>query len=94
MSSLRYPPFSSTKRSGFYSISFLNDSELQVFPEPEKFNPERFLDAEGHLRKIDEFVPFSVGKRVCTGESLARAELFLITANLFHKYKVGFSTTD
>ncbi|KAH7709062.1 Protein CYP-33C1 [Aphelenchoides avenae] len=59
-----------------------------IFPEPEKFKPERFLDEEGKLRKIDAFVPFSVGKRVCAGEGLARAELFLIIANLFHAFKV------
>lgn len=62
---------------------------LKAFPEPEKFKPERFLDEAGNLRKIDEFIPFSLGKRVCLGESLARAELFLIIANLFHKFKVS-----
>ncbi|KAH7706713.1 Protein CYP-33C9 [Aphelenchoides avenae] len=60
----------------------------KIFPEPEKFKPERFLDEEGKLRKIDAFVPFSVGKRMCAGEGLARAELFLIIANLFYSFKV------
>ncbi|KAH7720432.1 CRE-CYP-33C12 protein [Aphelenchoides avenae] len=60
----------------------------RIFPEPGKFKPERFFDEEGKLRKIDAFVPFSVGKRMCAGEGLARAELFLIIANLFHAFKV------
>ena len=36
----------------------------RVFPEPGLFLPERFLDAQGQLRRIEEFVPFSLGKRL------------------------------
>jgi hypothetical protein len=46
------------------------------------------LDPQGQLKRIDEFIPFSVGKRQCLGESLARMELFLLTANIFNQYKV------
>jgi cytochrome P450 len=47
------------------------------------------LDADGKLRKIDEFVPFSVGRRVCLGETLAKTELFLFFANFLQRYEVG-----
>uniref|UniRef100_A0A7E4UME8 Cytochrome P450 n=1 Tax=Panagrellus redivivus TaxID=6233 RepID=A0A7E4UME8_PANRE len=63
----------------------LNDPDH--FPEAEKFNPDRFLDENGNLRKIDAFMPFSLGKRQCLGESLARAELFLIFANLLRNFE-------
>lgn len=61
---------------------------MQVFPEPHLFKPERFLTADGELKKIDEFVPFGLGKRQCLGESLARMELFLFTANIFNQFRV------
>jgi len=32
-----------------------------LFPNPRKFNPERFLDANGKLTKTDTIMPFSVG---------------------------------
>uniref|UniRef100_A0A914WG22 Cytochrome P450 n=1 Tax=Plectus sambesii TaxID=2011161 RepID=A0A914WG22_9BILA len=63
------------------------------FCEPQKFDPSRFLEADGKtLKKVDGMLPFSVGKRQCLGESLARVELFMIFANLMHKFR--FSVAD
>ena len=54
--------------------------------DPEVFRPERFLakdweDEEGvgraRLVKHERFLPFGFGRRVCMGESLAKAELFI-----------------
>jgi hypothetical protein len=39
---------------------------FKVFPNPEHFDPQRFLTKDGQLGKVDEFIPFGVGKRcVC-----------------------------
>ena len=51
----------------------------------EVFRPERFLDTEGRVVKDEHWVPFSLGRRQCLGETLARTELFLFfTALLQH----------
>ncbi|CAI2352585.1 unnamed protein product [Caenorhabditis sp. 36 PRJEB53466] len=70
----------------------MNDEK--VFKQPETFNPERFVDADGKLRKVEELVPFSVGKRQCLGEGLARMELFLFLANFFNRYRVSPSESE
>ncbi len=51
-----------------------------TFPEPEKFDPGRFLRNE--VQNI-EWGPFGRGSRVCVGKGLAELELKVILATLF-----------
>ena len=54
--------------------------------EANEFNPGRFLK-DGKLQKDKRVIPFSIGKRVCPGEALAKAELFLFLTVLLQKFK-------
>ncbi|KAI6180894.1 (pine wood nematode) hypothetical protein [Aphelenchoides besseyi] len=57
------------------------------FPNSEKFVVERFLDVNIQLCNTEMMVAFSIGKRACPGESLAKTELFLFAANLLNQFK-------
>jgi len=57
-----------------------------VFEEPELFNPDRFLDADGKLINSRDVIPFLVGKRVCLGQSLAEKEFFLFFTQLLQTF--------
>ncbi|KAG6918541.1 hypothetical protein DXG01_013631 [Tephrocybe rancida] len=59
----------------------------EVFSDPFKFRPERWLDKDAsHLHEMEQhLVPFSKGPRSCLGINLAWAELYLILANVFRK---------
>ncbi|XP_027213908.1 cytochrome P450 307a1 [Penaeus vannamei] len=62
------------------------DSEL--WDEPEKFMPERFI-VDGQLKKPSHFIPFSTGKRACVGSKVVGYITFMVMSTVFQKYDVS-----
>lgn len=56
------------------------------WPDPERFDPTRFLDAEGRRRSDvatwDAYLPFGAGPRLCIGRDMALLEGVLVLASL------------
>ncbi|XP_077074728.1 cytochrome P450 2B4-like [Siphateles boraxobius] len=63
--------------------AILTDKEHWKYPDT--FNPENFLDDNGQFFKPESFLPFSLGPRVCLGETLAKTELFLFVTSLLQR---------
>ncbi|CAH1118929.1 unnamed protein product [Phaedon cochleariae] len=58
----------------------------KMWPNPEKFDPWRFIDEEGRVAKPENFIPFQLGKRMCVGDELARMLLFSFGANIVQHF--------
>ncbi|WKX91279.1 hypothetical protein Q1695_009820 [Nippostrongylus brasiliensis] len=75
-----------TKGTAVASQNTVIMNDEKFFKHHEQFNPDRYLNGN----KLDRMVaPFGLGKRSCLGESLARAELYLIIANLLLRYRIS-----
>ncbi|EPB77227.1 unspecific monooxygenase [Ancylostoma ceylanicum] len=62
-----------------------------VYKDADKFKPERFLMDDGvtsNGEATEQLCPFSIGKRQCAGEGLAKVELFIGLITLLQNYKI------
>ncbi len=57
-----------------------------LYPEPEKFKPERFLERQ---YSASEYFPFGGGSRRCLGYALAQLEMKLVLATVISKYQLA-----
>jgi cytochrome P450 len=63
-----------------------------LWPEPESFNPERFLPGRDEpdtacARARLAYMPFGAGPRICVGQHFAVLELQLVLATLMQRVR-------
>jgi cytochrome P450 len=58
------------------------------WPDPERFDPDRFLPEVAARRSPDSYIPFGRGAHVCIGKHFALQELVLVTAVLARRFRL------
>lgn len=68
----------------------------QLYPDPERFDPERWREEAARRRSLPKFayLPFGAGPRVCVGASLALTESALVLATLMQRFRFSLSSTE
>ena len=71
--------------SGLYFI--MNNPDQ--FKDPEKFNPDRFIDPITKKFVTNErVIPFGLGKRNCLGQALGEQEFYLFVAGILSMFEI------
>jgi cytochrome P450 len=60
----------------------------QYFPDPERFDPERFRQEQEAQLPRYVYIPFGAGPRVCIGNAFAMMEAQLILASIAQRFEV------
>src|SRR5712691_1428661 len=70
-----------------YFRSILHDPE--IYPDPEEFKPERFLDKAGSFRDDPTVaLAFGAGRRICPGRHFVDVTLFIVAASVLSVFSV------
>jgi cytochrome P450 len=65
----------------------LHDPE--VYPDPEEFKPERFLNPDGTVRDDPILsLAFGIGKRICPGRHFVDATIFIVASSVISVFNV------
>lgn len=77
-----------------YAFSYVTHRDQRWFPDPERFDPERFLgDKERRLSPFAYF-PFGAGPRACIGAQFALMEMTLVAACLLRQFEFALHPGD
>jgi cytochrome P450 len=60
----------------------------EYFPNPDKFDPSRFIDEEGRFIRSDKMIAFSTGKRSCPGQPVADCITFLYLVAFVREFTI------
>ena len=69
---------------------YLAQRRPEVYPEPERFDPSRFL---GKKLTPSEFFPFGGGMRRCIGMSFALYEMRIVLARIFERAQLSLASS-
>lgn len=76
--------------------AWVTQHDRDVFPNPEQFEPERWLEAsEEQLKTMNQsFFAFGAGPRTCIGRHIAMMEMAKVVPEVLHNFELSLSTPE
>jgi cytochrome P450 len=76
--------------TNFFLLQWITQRDARFFPDPERFEPERWRDDPIRNGKLPRFAyfPFGGGPRVCVGAGFAMMEATLLLATIAQRFRL------
>lgn len=74
--------------SDVLSSVYLVHHDPDVYPEPDRFDPDRWLPENAAAIPRESYLPFGAGTRQCIGNDFAFTEIMLLTATLACRWRL------
>lgn len=74
--------------SNVFMSPYITHHLAHIYPEPEKFDPERFSPENSEKRHPYAFLAFSAGPRNCIGSRFAMIEMKCVISRLLRSYSI------
>ncbi|MCC7423848.1 MAG: cytochrome P450 [Planctomycetaceae bacterium] len=80
--------FQLPKGTWIYILPWVTQRDPRFFPDPLRFDPDRF--SEERISSIPQYswIPFGAGPHICIGQGLALAEMSLIVATTLQRFRL------
>jgi cytochrome P450 len=74
--------------TAFLPSVYLTHQREDLYPEPKRFKPERFLERQ---YSAYEYLPFGGSNRRCIGSALAQLEMKLVLATIVSRFQLALT---
>ena len=75
--------------SNIFTSTYLLHRDPHAYPEPERFDPDRWLPDRAKQIPRASYIPFGVGARQCIGNNFAFTEIALFLATLAGRWRMA-----
>ncbi|MEP6922519.1 MAG: cytochrome P450 [bacterium] len=78
-------------KTQIFMFQWVTQRDARFFPEPEKFDPDRWTEEFSNALPKYAYFPFGGGPRFCIGNSFAMMEIILVLATIGQRFRFSVS---